>query len=52
MPVKLLETARTRRRLALEKKRLKDDMRDLRRNRMAYRPAAEQQRLELKPPAA
>lgn len=52
MPTKLIETARTRRRLAVEKKRLKEDMRNLRLRRASYRPAAVQEALQDKTPAA
>lgn len=52
MSVKLLETARTRRLLLIEKKRLKEDLREMRHQRMSRRPIPVQEKLEVKPPAA
>ena len=52
MSVKLLETARTRRLLLIEKKRLKEDLRSLRHRRMSRPPAPLQEKVRGKPPAA
>lgn len=52
MSVKLLETARTRRLLLIEKKRMKEDLRQLRHRRMSRPPMPVQEKVAGKTPAA